>query len=150
MSFFHVEDALKIRHFTGGQVEGFAVNLHVYSGPVAGVQDFGKIARIAVFPPAHAGFVGIKNARYVVANQGLARILFFKIAPLAHSAVAEAHQTFGNFVVVGMESLLNHAPRVVLNVLFHRTSSVIKEVMNTKVRFLPQTIKSKNKPLTIK
>ena len=40
------------------QVQLFSINVNIYSDPVGSIQYLGKILRITIFPPAHAGFIG--------------------------------------------------------------------------------------------
>ena len=49
------------------KVEFFAVDPHTNAYPVDAIQYLGEVLRIAVFPPTHAGFVGVINTGYIAA-----------------------------------------------------------------------------------
>src|SRR5690606_37317299 len=100
---------------------------NVNSNPVRGVKHFGKIFRIAVFPPADTRFIWVINASYVRALKRGARICFLKICALAHSTVSDAEQTFGRFYALRIKSFFNDRPRMGLYViLIHEVCLRIK------------------------
>ena len=111
----HAERSVKIAHPGLVQVEGFAVDLDVYADVVYRIEHLGEVLRVAVFPPAHLGFVGVVDARHIAALQVLAAKSLLVVGAVAHAAVAQRKKALAHNVRFGIPGRFNNAPGVDLN-----------------------------------
>ena len=85
----HVEFAMKRQNLNLGQIEQLAVDPNAQSTPIGGIQHFGEVFGVSVFPPAHTGFIGVVNATDISPLQRMSAVGFFQISTLTHHAIAE-------------------------------------------------------------
>ena len=111
----HAELSVKVLNLGLIQVEGFAIDLDVYADVVYRVEHLGEVLRVAVFPPAHLGLVGVVDARHIAALQVLAAKSLFVVGAVPHAAVAQRKKALAHDVRFGIPRRLNNTPGVDLN-----------------------------------
>ena len=109
----HIELAVKVAHLcSGGQIQDLAVDADVNADEVDRIEDFGEVLGVAVLPPTHFGLVGIVHAGDVRALQVLAGEAFFVVGALAHAAVAQSEEGFGEDLVLRIPGGFRQLPGV--------------------------------------
>ncbi len=116
----HVELAVKAAHLrSGGQIQDLTVYPHMNACKVDGIEDLGKVFRIAVFPPAHFRLIWIVHPGDVGAKKVLSRKTLFVVGALAHAAIAQGKERFRQDLMLGIPGGFRQLPGVGVNGGFH-------------------------------
>ena len=115
--FFHIQLPSKFNDPALVQIEFPAVDSHIDSDPIRGVEHFGKVFGITVFPPAHSCFVRVVDPSDIAPLESLSAVNFLKIGTLPHGSVSKAEQAFGSGHVTFVKSLFYDFPIVGFDII---------------------------------
>ena len=107
----HIEFDGEVGNFVFRQVHFLPIDKDSDFAEIERIDGFAEIFRIAVFPPADAGFVGEPHAGDVGTQVTVGGVGFFKVAAHTHIAVAQAGQALLQPFVLFFQFCRTQCPR---------------------------------------